>query len=102
MKTPWASVAPAQMSVSQAIDPTNQRLMIGGTAPSRKPTSGTGLTSPVTCRSRTGRERRRGEYRRFQGSPLDYPDFDGPASVRPGIGQGNALFRAGMMSAVAR
>jgi hypothetical protein len=34
IKTPWASAAPAQMSVSQAVDPTNQRLTSGGMAPS--------------------------------------------------------------------
>ena len=29
-KTPWARAAPAQMRVNQAVEPTNQRLRVGG------------------------------------------------------------------------
>src|SRR4051794_24893472 len=46
IKTPWARAAPAQMRVNQAVEPTNQRLRVGGIAPSREPTFGTGLIDP--------------------------------------------------------
>src|SRR5215207_10857608 len=73
MKTPWASAAPAQMSVSQAVVPTNQRLTSGGMASSRLPTSGTDLTCPRPADLGRAESVGLGEYRRFQASPRDEP-----------------------------
>ena len=72
-KTPWASAAPAQMSVSQAVVPTNQRLTSGGMSPSREPTAGPDLTGPEACGVGPGESVGLGEYRRFQASPRDEP-----------------------------